>query len=94
VWPVLKAAGVEFGCRFLITTVSVRFQIPTVASMKMTVFWDVAPCIVVEVYRRFSGAYCLHHLSDERSSETSETSVDFCRTTRRSIPADGHRCFC
>jgi hypothetical protein len=25
------------------------------------VFWDVAPCSLVEVYRRFRGAYCLHH---------------------------------
>jgi hypothetical protein len=29
--------------------------------MKMTVFWDVSPCSLVEVYRRFRGAYCLHH---------------------------------
>jgi hypothetical protein len=29
--------------------------------MKMTVFWDAAPCNLVEVYRRFRGACCLHH---------------------------------
>jgi hypothetical protein len=29
--------------------------------MKMTVFWIFAPCILVEVYRRFRGACCLHH---------------------------------
>jgi hypothetical protein len=27
----------------------------------MTVFWDVAPCSVVEIIRRFRGAYYLHH---------------------------------
>jgi hypothetical protein len=27
----------------------------------MTIFWDVAPCSQVEVYRRFKGACCLHH---------------------------------
>jgi hypothetical protein len=27
----------------------------------MTVFWDVAPCSLVEVYRRFRGACYLHH---------------------------------
>jgi hypothetical protein len=32
--------------------------------MKMTVFWDVAPCSLVEIYRRFRGAYCLHHQGD------------------------------
>jgi hypothetical protein len=26
----------------------------------MTVFWDVAPCSLAEVYRRFRGACCLH----------------------------------
>jgi hypothetical protein len=32
-----------------------------VTSMKMAVFWVVAPCSLVEVYRRFRGASCLHH---------------------------------
>jgi hypothetical protein len=31
--------------------------------LKMTVFWDVAPCSLAEVYRRFRGAYCLHYQS-------------------------------
>jgi hypothetical protein len=29
--------------------------------MKMTVFWDVAPYCLVEVYRHFRGNNCLHH---------------------------------
>jgi hypothetical protein len=29
--------------------------------MKMAVFWVVTPCSLVEVYRRFGGACCLHH---------------------------------
>jgi hypothetical protein len=28
---------------------------------KMAVFWDVAPCGLVEVYRRFRGAFCLYN---------------------------------
>jgi hypothetical protein len=31
------------------------------ANVKMTVFWNVAPCNLVEIDRRFRGAYCLHH---------------------------------
>jgi hypothetical protein len=49
--------------------------------MKITVFWDVAPCSMVEVYRRFTGVYCLHHQGDE-------TSVYLYQTTRRNIPED------
>jgi hypothetical protein len=30
-------------------------------SMEMTVFWDVALCSIVDVLRRFRGAYCLHY---------------------------------
>jgi hypothetical protein len=30
------------------------------ASMKMTAFWDIVQCTLVEVDRRFRGAYCLH----------------------------------
>jgi hypothetical protein len=29
--------------------------------IKMTVFWDLAPCSLVETNRRFRDAYCLHH---------------------------------
>jgi hypothetical protein len=29
--------------------------------MKMTVLWVLAPCNLVEIYRRFRGACCLHH---------------------------------
>jgi hypothetical protein len=36
---------------------NVKFQILTAASMKMTVLWDVVPCSLVVIYRRFRGAY-------------------------------------
>jgi uncharacterized membrane protein YecN with MAPEG domain len=32
-------------------------------TMKMAVFWVVAPCGLVWVYRRFRGLYCLHHMA-------------------------------
>jgi hypothetical protein len=35
-----------------------KLWIPT----KMTVFWDAAPCSLVETDRCFIGAYCFHHL--------------------------------
>jgi hypothetical protein len=28
--------------------------------MKMTVFWDIWPCSIIEVDRRFRCVYCLH----------------------------------
>jgi hypothetical protein len=45
---------------------TVRFQVLTAASMKITVFRDIVPCSPVEVNRRFRGTYCLqhHHLDD------------------------------
>jgi hypothetical protein len=56
---------------------------------KMAVFWDVAPCSLVEVYRRFGGACCSHHLADDEGAViSSETSVHFYQTTRRNIPED------
>jgi hypothetical protein len=33
----------------------VRFEVLTVASMKMAVFWVVVPCGLVEAYRHFRG---------------------------------------
>jgi hypothetical protein len=43
----------------------VRFQDLTAASMKMRTFWDVSPCCIVGVDRRFRGVYCLHNQSDK-----------------------------
>jgi hypothetical protein len=34
-------------------------------SMKFKVFWNVPPCSLVTVDRRYRGAYCLHHQDDE-----------------------------
>jgi hypothetical protein len=42
-----------------------RFQVVTATSMKMAVFWDVAPCSLIDTDRHFRGAYCLHHQGDE-----------------------------
>jgi hypothetical protein len=43
----------------------VRFEVLTAATIKMVVFWVVAPCNLVEVNKRFRGAYYLHHKGDE-----------------------------
>jgi hypothetical protein len=60
-------------------------------NIKMAVFWLAAPCILVEVYRRFRVACCLHHqaLMMEAAS-TSETSVNFYQTTWHYNPEDSH----
>jgi hypothetical protein len=36
-----------------------------VASMKMAVFWVVAPCSLVEVNQCFRGGCCLYHQGDD-----------------------------
>jgi hypothetical protein len=53
----------------------VGFEVVTAVYMKMTVFWVVAPCSLVEVYQRFRGPCCLHHqgailMEAARTSET------------------------
>jgi hypothetical protein len=53
--------------------------------MKMAVFWVVVPCILVEVYRRFT-AFALMM----EAASTSETSANFYEITRRNIP-EGYR---
>jgi hypothetical protein len=53
----------------------------------MAVFWVVAPHILVEVYRRFRGAYSLHHQGDRP-----ETLVNFYQTTRCYNPEDSNLC--
>jgi proteasome lid subunit RPN8/RPN11 len=54
----------------------------TSAGSKTAVLRGVAPCSLVEVYRRFRDACCLHHQGDHQP----ETSVNFYQTTRRNNP--------
>jgi hypothetical protein len=44
--------------------VLVGFEVLTAVSLKIAVFWVVAPCSLVEVYQRFRGPCCLHHQGD------------------------------
>jgi hypothetical protein len=43
----------------------VGFEVFTAVSMKMAVFWVVAPYSLVEFYQRFRGPCCLHHQGDD-----------------------------
>jgi hypothetical protein len=47
------------------------FNIPgkQVSKSKMTVFWDVVSCSLVEIHRRFRGAYHRHHFPDVGGSK-------------------------
>jgi hypothetical protein len=48
--------------------------------MKLTVYWDVEPCSLAEIDRRFRYAYYLHYQGDDDwggAVRTSETSVNF-----------------
>jgi hypothetical protein len=56
-------------------------------NIKMTICWDVSPCSLVEIDRRFRGPYCLHH---QEVVSSFEMSVNFYETTRRNIPEDSH----
>jgi hypothetical protein len=58
--------------------------------MKGIVFWDVVLYSLMEVDRRFRGAYYLH----TGAVRTSETSVCFHETTPRDIPESCHLHIC
>jgi hypothetical protein len=63
-------------------------------SLKMSVFWDVAPRNLADTDRRLRGAYCFHQ-GDEfilitEAVSPSETSVSINQTTKYNIPEDSH----
>jgi hypothetical protein len=65
--------------------------------MKLTTFWDLQPCILVELYRRFKRAYFFYHQGREitmkmEAVRTYETSVYFYETTRQSAVIFIFRC--
>jgi hypothetical protein len=49
--------------------------------MKMTVFWVVAPCSLIEVYQRFRGPCCLRHQGPDDGS-----SKYLCRNVGKLLP--------
>jgi hypothetical protein len=59
------------------------------ASRKLVVFWVVAPCSLVHVYRRFSYA-CRAITAIMEAASTSEMSGNFYQTTRYNSPEDSH----
>jgi hypothetical protein len=74
----------------------VRFQVLTVASMKMEPS-GISPCSLVGVHQHFRGVYCLHRQGDEsmitltmEAVLTSETSVYSSKATWRYIPEGSH----
>jgi hypothetical protein len=57
------------------TNVEAKSWALTSAYLKMRAFWDIAPCNLVGVDRRFRGAYCLHHHPDGGSPHFSNVST-------------------
>jgi hypothetical protein len=63
----------------------------------MAVFWDVAPCSLVDIDRCFRGAYCLHYQGVSslttlmmEAVSSSETLLNIYQTTWCNIPEDSH----
>jgi hypothetical protein len=50
--------------------------------MNMTAFWNMAPCSVVEVDRRFAVAHCLHYLGDDQDVVVTLNEVLFALVTQ------------
>jgi hypothetical protein len=64
-------------------TYTVWLEVLTAVTMKMAVFWVVAPCGLVRVYHSFRGLYCLHHQGDRQL-------VNLHQSTQRYNPEDSH----
>jgi hypothetical protein len=52
----------------LTMTVVVGFEVYTAVSTKMSVFWVIAPCSLVEVYQSFRGTCYLHYQGNPEDS--------------------------
>jgi hypothetical protein len=53
--------------RNFLNILRVRLEVLAEADMKMVVFWVVASCNLVEIYRRSRSAWCLQHQGDAPS---------------------------
>jgi hypothetical protein len=60
--------------------------------MKIAVFWIVAPCSLVDVYRRFRGTCCLHYQGDVSCIMYHAVSYAFVAQTYQSKVIQGSHC--
>jgi hypothetical protein len=47
----------------------VIFQLPNLTIMKRDIFWDVAACSLIDIYRRSRGASCFQDRLDDGDSK-------------------------
>jgi hypothetical protein len=93
-WFIPSCAGDSWQIKFGM----IRLQVPLVVTMKMAVFWAIAPCRPVWIYQRFRDLYCFHQQSiDEalialmvEAIQTSETLVNTYQSTWCYNPGDSH----
>jgi len=66
-----------------------RLQVLTAANIKIMAFWDIAPCSLVLLGRRFRDAYCLHQQSFTalmmKAVSNSETSVYYGAMSQKAL---------
>jgi hypothetical protein len=70
----------ESPCYYIHTDKYVGFEVLTAVVMKSAILWDTTPCSPLKFNRRFGVTRQIEAIC------SSETSVDFQRTTRRYIP--------
>jgi hypothetical protein len=68
----------------MITMHLLKCQVLIAAGTKKTVFCVIAPCSLVEIYRRFRGACYLHHQA-ELHGATSKKAVTFITHFKNSL---------
>jgi hypothetical protein len=71
----------------------VGFEVLTAASVKMAVFRVVAPCSLLDVYRRFRGACCLHHQGSKDLWNIGKLLPDYSALQPRKQPSYYWPCF-
>lgn len=65
IWRILLHCSVTFWTELSVDVRDFSFSWDSQATnMEMALSWDVVPCSLVDIYRRFRGSYCLHQHRD------------------------------
>jgi hypothetical protein len=89
-WQTYSSTQNCYWCKCVVSATCVQRSLPDIYELWTTVFWEDAPCSLVEVHRRFRGACWVLTALVLEAASISKTSANLYQNTQRNNPENTH----